>query len=235
MDPGQTVQMALSNKDKIRLIAFDLDGTLVDDTVFIWSTLHQHLKTDSIRRQQAHDDYFNNKITYQQWFENDLQLFKEKGADKTSILEAVKLLKPAPGAHHVLKTLAEKGYKLAVISGSLQIVLDHFFSDILFDHVLINHIHFDEIGKISGGKPTPFDLEEKAQGLKKLARLEGLTLSECAFIGDNFNDVSVMQVAGFSVGINVKSEKVRAVADVIVESANLEELLPLFTGRDNKG
>ncbi len=31
---------------KYKLVCFDLDGTIVDDTVFIWQTLHEHFKTD---------------------------------------------------------------------------------------------------------------------------------------------------------------------------------------------
>ena len=29
-----------------RLVCFDLDGTLVDNTIFIWQTLHEYFQTD---------------------------------------------------------------------------------------------------------------------------------------------------------------------------------------------
>ncbi len=38
---------------KYKLVCFDLDGTIVDDTIFIWQTIHNHLKTDKKRRIEA--------------------------------------------------------------------------------------------------------------------------------------------------------------------------------------
>jgi phosphoserine phosphatase len=117
-----------------------------------------------------------------------------------------------------------------LISGSLDLVLDHFFPDHPFDHVLINRLHFDPRGKITGGVPTPYDLEAKVAGLEELARREALTVAECAFVGDNVNDLAVMRAAGFSVGVNIKSPQVVQAVDLVVTQPDLRSILPFFPG-----
>jgi phosphoserine phosphatase len=212
----------------LRLVCFDLDGTLIDKTVYIWSTLHQHFGSDPARRQQASDDFHAGRISYRQWFETDLELLRERGANRSGILEALSQLKPVCGAHETLQILKQRGYRLGIISGSLDIVIETFFADVFFDHVLINKLRFDQAGGIAGGDPTPFDMDHKADGLAEVARREGISLSQCAFVGDNVNDLSVMKVAGFSIGVFIKDPKVAQVADVVLRLKDLRDILPLF-------
>lgn len=41
----------------------------------------------------------------------------------------------------------------------------------------------------------------KGQGLKKLADILGVDIKETIVIGDNFNDLSMIKVAGLGVGV----------------------------------
>ena len=160
---------------KYPLVCFDLDGTLVDDTVYIWKTLHETFNTDPQRRKKAYEDYFSGAISYPEWFHHDLLLLTEAGATKSRIRAVLRALKPMQGAFEALLTLKARGHAIAVVSGSLDIVIDHLFKEVGFDHVLVNRIYFDDTGRIAGGEPTPYDLEGKADGLRKLAAIEGIT------------------------------------------------------------
>jgi len=226
--------MALKMNNNIRLIGFDLDGTLVSGTEFIWSTLHEYFGCDPIKRRQAAQDYHAGKISYAQWFENDLDMLKEQGATQKEIQKAFGRLRLSPGAKETLEALKSRGYRLGLISGSLDILLDHFLPDKPFDHVLINRVHFDANGIITGGTPTPYDLEGKADGLKELARRAKVGLFECAFVGDNYNDIAVMRLAAFSVGVFLKSPLVANVATVVIRDQDLRSILSWFPGPKTK-
>jgi phosphoserine phosphatase len=208
------------------LICFDLDGTLVDDTIYIWKTLHETLRTDPIARKNASTGYFAGEISYREWFEHDLLLFKQSGATKANLLEIIHTLKPMPGARKLLADLKQSGHILTIVSGSLDIVVDRLFGLELFDHVLINHIHFDETGQIIGGEPTKYDLDGKADGLKELARRENIKLSDTLFIGDNDNDIWIAKAAGKAIAFNCKSDALRDVCDIEVTEKNLMAVKP---------
>lgn len=223
--------MALRKREvdpaSIRLIAFDLDGTLVEGTIFVWKTLHEHFKTDAQRRQKAADDFHGGRISYSDWFETDLELLEARGADRASILAVFDGLRPAPGARETLAELRRRKFRLGLISGSLDILLERFFPG-AFDHVLINRIAFDALGRIQGGIPTPYDLEGKADGLSELARREGLTAGECAFVGDNLNDLAVLRAAGLAIGVNLKHPDVASACDLVLRDGDLSALLAVF-------
>ncbi len=212
---------------KYKLVCFDLDGTIVDDTVFIWQTIHEHFKTDDKKREEATKKYYNKEISYEEWAEHDIKLWKEKKATKKKIMKAISSLKLMKGAKETIIALKEKGLKLVIISGSLNIVLDYLFPDYkdYFDDVLINKLFFDEDGNISKTEFTKYDHEAKAEGLKKIAKKEGINLAECVFVGDHKNDIHVAKESGLSISFNSKSEELDKVCDVVVREKDLRGIL----------
>jgi phosphoserine phosphatase len=214
-----------------RVVCFDVDGTLVDETIFIWSTLHERFRTDPQARARAREDYFAGRLSYRGWFEHDIQLLRRAGADRDAITAVIRSMRLMPGARETVTTLCRWGYRLAVISGSIDLVLEELFPDHPFHHVLINSFTFDAAGRLIGGEHTPFDLERKADGLREVAAREGVSPSQCAFVGDHFNDVQVADVAGLAFAFNCKSPELAGVADVIVPGRDLRAILSHFRDR----
>jgi phosphoserine phosphatase len=210
------------------LVCFDLDGTLVDDTIFIWQTLHERFATDAADRRRAREDFFAGRIPYARWFETDLELLDRAGATREAVLAVLDELRPMAGSRETIDELRRRGHRLAVISGSLDIVLEHLFPARLFDHVLINRIAFAADGRIAGGTPTPFDLEGKAAGLRELCRREGIGTERAAFVGDNGNDLWIAREAGLAIAFNCKSEELRAACGAEVREKDLRGILPLL-------
>ena len=210
---------------KYKLVCFDLDGTLVDGTVFVWQTLHDYFQTDEARRWDAINKAHSHEITYEEWFNHDLELLGERGATRDGILDAIAPMRLVPGARETLAALRQRGFKLAVISGSLQIVLDTLLPDYDFDHVLINRLLFDDRGYIAGGVATEYDMARKAQGLEMIAAKESIPLESCVFVGDNYNDLAAMRAAGLGIAFNCKSEELAQIADVVVTGKDLREIL----------
>ena len=80
---------AVAGRLRFPLVCFDLDGTLVDDTVYIWSTLHEHFRTDAARRARAREDFYAGRISYTSWFQNDLELLDEAGARRATMVALI--------------------------------------------------------------------------------------------------------------------------------------------------
>jgi phosphoserine phosphatase len=208
------------------LVCFDLDGTLVDDTVYIWKTLHEGFNTDSKERQQAYTDYFSGAITYEEWFQHDLKLLRAAGATQDGIVQMCRALKPMLGAMETLQSLKAAGLAVAVVSGSIQTVIDVLFPDFTFDDVLINRILFNESGEIKGGIHTPFDVEAKADGLRHLCQKAGISTTRAVFVGDNENDIWIAKSAGLSIAFNCKSQTLANLCDVEIQHKDLRLILP---------
>ena len=209
-----------------KLVCFDLDGTIIDETIFIWQTIHDHLGTDKDKRKQAMVDFEAKKITYAQWAEHDVMLWREKHATKEILINSIAPLRLMEGAKEVLAELKQRGLKLAVISGSLNIALEKVIPDYneIFDYIYINKLVFDG-NKITKIIPTDFDFEHKATALKEICEKEDIQLSECVFVGDHNNDVQIAELAGLSIAFNCKSDRLAQVADVVIEKKDLREIL----------
>lgn len=71
------------------------------------------------------------------------------------------------------------------------------------------------------------DAEAKASALREWATLEGVPLTRTVAIGDGANDLRMMAVAGLSIAFNAKP-RVRAAADLAIDSCDLSQVLPVL-------
>jgi len=213
-----------------RLVCFDVDGTLVGQTIFVWQTLHDYFGTDPVLRKQAYDDYMAGRITYADWFEWDIRLLSEKGLNRGRMLDAIDGLVLMEGVYDVLETLRGRGFILAIVSGSLNIVLERFDLSRFFDDILINELFFDDAGELIDRRPTPFDLENKAAGLDWLIEKHGLERRQTVFVGDNFNDLSIARSADISIAFNSSCDELIEASTVHVDGTDLRAILPHIIG-----
>ncbi|MAH32992.1 hypothetical protein CL615_01230 [archaeon] len=212
---------------KYKLVCFDVDGTLVDNVKFSWQVFHDYFQTDEKKRQEAKNNFFNGKISYKEWAEQDIGMWKEKNMKKEDFFKAMGSLRLMKGAKEVLDELKSRGMKLAIISGSMNVVLEKFIPDYkeIFDDVFLSWIYFDENGSITKVEATEFDIEKKAIALRQIADKENIKLEECVFVGDFLNDIKIMQEAGLGIAFNCEHDKLKDVADIVIEKKDLREVL----------
>jgi phosphoserine phosphatase len=130
------------------------------------------------------------------------------------------------GARETLEALKSRGTRLAVISGTLDLLLDALFPDHPFDEVYTNRIRFDGAGLIASWTATPFDMDGKGIALRAIAMREEIPLARCAFVGDHANDLAVARLAGCAIAFNPKSAELEAAAHAVVRSRDLRDILP---------
>ncbi len=212
------------------LICFDVDGTLIDDTTFIWQTLHDRIQTDPQEREYWAAEYWAGRISYAEWASKDVEMWIEKGVTRDALKMYLDELNPMPGAFEILTELHARGHLLGVISGSLDIAIERAFPDHihLFQAIYLNKLCFDADGRLTGVTPTPFDIEHKATGLREMARATGHHMADTVFIGDNFNDIEVARIAGCSIAFNCKSDELARISTHRVFEKDLRAALPLI-------
>ena len=62
----------------------------------------------------------------------------------------------------------------------------------------------------------------KGQGLIDLANKLGIDIKDTIAVGDNYNDLSMLKVAGLSVGANNAVDDVKAICDYVTKANNNE-------------
>lgn len=220
----------MSDSRRFDLVAFDVDGTLVDhpEEKTVWEVFHRRFGVPEGIERERYARYREGKMSYAEWVALDVGSWRDAGATRESMLDALPPLALVPGARETLDALKTNGVRLAVISGTLDLLLDALFPDHPFDEVYTNRISFDDEGKIAGWWATPFDMDGKGVALRAVAMREDVPLSRCAFVGDHVNDLSAFRLAGLAVAFNPKTDEVAAAAHAVVRSRDLRDILPLL-------
>ena len=66
---------------------------------------------------------------------------------------------------------------------------------------------------------------DKGEGLKHLAELLGIDLSETIAVGDNYNDIPMLKVAGLSVAAANAVDDVKKICDIVTDADNNEGVI----------
>ena len=207
------------SKQNIKLVAFDLDGVLVDSKGS-WREVHEALGT--VKQAEPHEKlFYQGKISFDKWAKLDTKLWA--GTNIERVKEILYEIRPMRGITYTLNEL-RKNYKLVIISGGLQILADKIKDDYEMHHAVGNEILTNNGGKVSGIKQV-VGFKDKGKFLKNFAKKEGITTDECAAVGDYLNDIPMFKEAGFSIGFNPKHHEIVDYVDEIVYGKNLIKIL----------
>lgn len=206
---------------RIKLIAFDLDGVLVDGYGSWWE-VHKALGTLEKSREHA-KEYYAGAITFDVWAEKDVELWR--GTDITRITKAVEKIELMNGIDETLPALKKK-YKLAIISGGLQDLADRIKRKYGIEHAVANKLKVKD-GKVAGIDQV-VDFKGKGRILGEIAATYGIKPDECAAVGDYINDIPMFDAAGFAIAFNPKNQEVIQHADETVYEKDLRKILQYF-------
>lgn len=205
---------------EIRLVVFDVDGTLTQHSS-IWWRLHELFDTTEAGRVYF-DQYFAGEIDYQQWSDLDAALWT--GKPLSAVLKAVNDTKLVSGAREVIQALKDRGIKTAILSGGLDIMAESIAKRVGIDFVLTNRLlHSD--GKLTGSVENIVGWADKADHIHIILEYFDVSLDETAFVGDGRNDLSVFSIVGLSIAFNPKEDEVAKAADVVIRENDLRAIL----------
>jgi phosphoserine phosphatase len=211
-----------------RLIAFDMDSTLIQTEVI-----------DELARLAGVGDEvaaitecaMRGELDFQTSFRRRVAMLK--GLPASALQQVVDAVPLMDGAERLATTLRKLGYKMAILSGGFT-----FMGRELQRRLGIEYLHANELDirndVVTGEVQTEIvDGARKAHYLTEIARAEGLSLEQVVAVGDGANDLPMLSAAGLGIAFRAKP-LVRQSARQAISTLGLDGILYLLGVRDRE-
>lgn len=205
-----------------RLIAFDMDSTLIQGEVIdeLAERVGFKKEVEEITREAM-----EGKIDFQTSLRRRVKFLK--GITRADMEHVADSLKLTPGANTLIKVLRKLGYRIAIISGGFTFFAERLKKDLSLHYVYANRLEFMDdqaTGEIEG---AIVDAQRKSDILEIIAQQEDISLDQVIAIGDGANDVLMLKRAGLGIAFNAKPAT-RAGADTALTKKSMTSILYLL-------
>ncbi|MCZ6458142.1 MAG: phosphoserine phosphatase SerB, partial [Gammaproteobacteria bacterium] len=173
-----------------RLVAFDMDSTLIDAEV-IDELADYHGVKDAVS--EITDRTMRGELNFQESFTERARLLA--GLSESALREVAESVRLNDGAHRLIRSLKHFGYKTAILSGGFQYMGERLQAELGIDYVFANRLEIVD-GVMTGAVEGEIvDAERKAELLEEIALREGISLQQTIAIGDGANDLPMLSRA----------------------------------------
>jgi len=220
-------QEPLDEEQPYRLICFSLDAVLLRGFHFSWEEVWNLLGDNSVQRKKGLKLFHSGRMSYEDWCLWCCDIFRSHDLHREQLQALAQRYSVIDHLAEGLHRLRKAGFRLALISGGLDIFLQTLIPDYMqwFDQVFINRMEFDEQGRIRTIVPTPFDLERKPDAVRYLCSLYGLHAAQSICVGSNFVDSHYIEAAGLTIALNSSSDEIRELFDLLIDGGDFGELV----------
>ena len=126
-----------------------------------------------------------------------------------------------------MKVLKSRGIRLGIISSGLSLLSDWMREKYGFDYAVANELGFTD-GVLDGTIRIHVHYDQKAEWVKDARQRFRAEKKETLAIGDSSGDITMFQMAGFSIAFNSRSPRLDEAADLSIRSSDLRDLIPLL-------
>jgi phosphoserine phosphatase len=210
----------------LRLVALDMDGTLVD-VESSFAVVHHYFgerNDEGLRR------FLANEIDDLEFMRSDVRIWRQHRPDLRldeieEILEGVPLM---PGAEALIRGLKSRGVRTAIVSGGIDVLAHRVARDLGIDIALANGFRVDADGRLTGEGIIRVPILRKEAVLGSLQSQLGIDPSETASVGNSEIDVGLFRRSRVGIAFRPEDDAVRRAASAIVPGSDLTEVLELL-------
>jgi phosphoserine phosphatase len=180
-------------KPKIRLAAFDMDGTVLEHNSS-WVAIHRHFGTEE-KGAASLQLYSEGKIDYLEFMRRDIESWP-KGVTRdelADVLSGYQLRREAPG---VFDRLRDSEIKTALVTSGIDILADEVADRLGIDYRIANGLRFDKNGALLPSGIGRVDPTRKDLAYKKLLSEVGIPSKKTIAVGDTVYDLAFLKSAG---------------------------------------
>lgn len=186
-----------------KAVAFDLDGTLVNEKSS-WYKLHKYFGTYEQSKANM-VDYENGRITYDEFMRRDIRLWKP--APTRKLIENLLLnFTICNDVENIIPILRENGYSFFIVTTAPDILANAVAAKLGINNVACNGFNFGPDGFLTDKPKFNVDLLRKDKAFYKITKLSKLTCKDCIALGDSKYDIIFLRKAGL--GIAYKPDEV---------------------------
>ena len=178
------------------LIVFDLNKTLIKENS--WRDLNLAMGVTPAEDAELMEQARRGEITDAEGQAELIKIYQQRGdVSRPNVEKILWQYTYMPYARDVVSELRKRGYNLAIVSGAMDILVQHVATELQITWWRSsNRFIFDENDQLIQIQSPEKDTSDKLRQLQQLVGELSITLADCIVVGDGANDVALFQVTG---------------------------------------
>ena len=220
---SSTGPTASRGENVLKLVALDMDGTLVD-VPSSWRVVHDHFgdhNDEGLRK------FLANEIDDHEFIRMDVRVWW-KHAPFLSVEDLERILAPVPlmpGAAELVDGIHALGARSAIVSGGLDLLARRIAGELGIQVALANGVRVDSEGRLTGEGIVRVPIHGKERILAGLQEQLGVPPELTASVGNSEIDVGLFRRSRIGVAFLPEDDTVRNAATAVVTERNLSRVL----------
>ncbi len=207
----------------LRLVALDMDGTLVD-VQSSWAAVHAHFGADNFEGLRR---FLANEIDDEEFIRSDIAIWKRHapGLDLFAIEAILAKVPLMPGAATLLSGLHARGIRTAIVSGGIDLLARRVARELGIDIALANGFRVTADGRLTGTGIVRVPIHGKEQVLAHLQEQLGIGPEETASVGNSEIDLGLFRRSRVGIAFLPEDDAIRGGAHTVVLERDLGRVL----------